>query len=223
MRLLGPALCGFCAGVHRRQDARGDKASGVLGGRIFAIGGETSRCVSTSGVPLPSQPVTDVEAFDTDKPKAGWVAVSSIPEHKVRFASAAVGDTIYVFGGQHTWGFTADHTHDHDSDEGLDNDSEEGLDNDSDEGLDSGAIAGIVVACVGVGVALAALVYCHLRGTHQCNAEKHIELCARLIGSSGRLGSSVRGTVHRFKRLSVDVLRTTVPPFGMDVPRYWFG
>mmetsp|Transcript_64175 Transcript_64175/g.144753 ORF Transcript_64175/g.144753 Transcript_64175/m.144753 type:complete len:416 (-) Transcript_64175:201-1448(-) len=158
--------------------ARGDKASGVLQGRLYAIGGETTSCDATSNVPLPSTPVMDVEVFDTSDPEGGWVAEGAIPEKKFRFAAATVDETIFVFGGQrpeqfcphanascfpisnHTWGLTI----------------KDKKDQGDDEGLSLGGILGIVAACI---VLLGLVFYFFYRcgpGTTQSNIDKHIEL-----------------------------------------------
>lgn len=110
---------------------RGDKACGALSGRLYAIGGEHN-----NGCASGNTPVNDVEVYDPDDATLGWVRHSTIPEHKFRFASATVGQVIYVFGGQtnltegtegcggtddgatcypvtdHTWAFTDDDVED---------------------------------------------------------------------------------------------------------------
>ena len=77
-----------------------------------------------------------MKVYDPDDATLGWVRHSTIPEHKFRFASATVGQVIYVFGGQtnltegtegcggtddgatcypvtdHTWAFTDDDVED---------------------------------------------------------------------------------------------------------------
>jgi len=78
---------------------RGDKASGILNGRIFAVGGEAKEdpedCESAAVA------VMDVEVFDTaDGDDATWMVAANIPEEKFRFAAASYESTLYVFGGQ---------------------------------------------------------------------------------------------------------------------------
>lgn len=74
---------------------RGDKAVGTLHGRIFAIGGEHN-----NGCASGSTPVHDVEVYDPTASSPAWAVESYIPEAKFRFASATVGEAIYLFGGQ---------------------------------------------------------------------------------------------------------------------------
>jgi len=126
---------------------RGDKASGALHGRIFAVGGENQVSCDSSGssVPLAAAAVTDVEAYNPSTDK--WEVVADMPESAFRFASATWKNTIFIFGGQKTarfcvkynascnelinatWGFTEEAQNDRD-------------------GLPAGAIAGIVIACM---------------------------------------------------------------------------
>jgi hypothetical protein len=128
--------------------ARGDKASGLLHGRIFAVGGESkASCDDDVSV------VTDVEVYAPDSDT--WEVVGDLPESAFRFASATWRHTIYVFGGQKTarfctkynatcnelinatWGFTESYDH-------------------SNDGLSAGATAGVVLACLAVVAGLAA-------------------------------------------------------------------
>ena len=70
----------------------------VLDGVIYSIGGQrtsvTGDCNDLDIVALPY-----VFAFDTAT-TTGWTNVSSLPDGRLRFASAVVGSTIFVFGGQ---------------------------------------------------------------------------------------------------------------------------
>jgi len=130
---------------------RGDKASGLLHGRVFAVGGEsTASCDDDAGG---VSAVTDVEAYDPDTDT--WEVVAELPEAAFRFASATWRHTIYVFGGQQTarfcaqhnatcnplvnatWGFTEEYDH-------------------SSDGLSAGAVAGVALACLAVAAGLAA-------------------------------------------------------------------
>ena len=157
---------------------RGDKASGRLNGRVFAIGGE-SKSGGCSGL---SGPVLDVEVFDVES--GAWSTVGAIPEEKFRFASATSGSTIFVFGGQapaifcsalnttcnpvtnHTLGLIEEVQHN----------------KKRSSGLTTGAIAGIVVASCVVAFAAAVGLVWYFKApsgegiVSQGNFEKHAKL-----------------------------------------------
>lgn len=76
---------------------RGDKAVVGLHGRVLVLGGETK---DAEGINVP---LDDVEAFHptaTGVGAGGWTNVGTLLEKRFRFAAAALGDSVYVFGGQ---------------------------------------------------------------------------------------------------------------------------
>ena len=124
--------------------ARGDKALASTGEALYVVGGEHNNGCATG-----SAPVDDVEALGDGA--AAWSVEADIPEERFRTAAAAVGDYLYVFGGQaaestsctgfsycfpvtdHVWRLSI-HSHD---DEGGDDD-------DDDDFTDSVAFAAAV-------------------------------------------------------------------------------
>jgi hypothetical protein len=79
------------AGVAEKDDAI------VLNGKIYAIGGER-KAVTSGCTDLDLTPVREVWAYDLVR--AGWTASTPLPDARMRFASAVVNDSVYVFGGQ---------------------------------------------------------------------------------------------------------------------------
>ena len=73
--------------------ARGDKALAATGEALYVVGGEHNNGCATG-----SAPVDDVEALGDGAGE--WSVEADIPEERFRTAAAAVGDYLYVFGGQ---------------------------------------------------------------------------------------------------------------------------
>ena len=73
--------------------ARGDKALASTGEALYVVGGEHNNGCATG-----SAPVDDVEALGDGAGE--WSVEADIPEERFRTAAAAVGDYLYVFGGQ---------------------------------------------------------------------------------------------------------------------------
>lgn len=72
--------------------ARGDKAAAALNSILHVVGGETK------GAEGHSVPLRDVEAYDPIGDT--WYFGGEIPTNRFRFAAAAHGDSIFIFGGQ---------------------------------------------------------------------------------------------------------------------------
>eukprot|EP00434_Breviolum_minutum_P007725 symbB.v1.2.006814.t1/scaffold409.1/size210228/17 len=72
--------------------ARGDKAVAVLNDKLHVVGGETKNSDGHS------TPLMDVEVYDVESDT--WYEGGSIPSKRFRFVAAALGDSIYIFGGQ---------------------------------------------------------------------------------------------------------------------------
>ena len=72
--------------------ARGDKAAAVLNGMLHIVGGESKNQAEQSVA------LMDVEVYDTATDS--WYDGGSIPSNRFRFVAAALGDSIYIFGGQ---------------------------------------------------------------------------------------------------------------------------
>lgn len=163
---------------------RGDKAAGLLHGRVFAVGGEGKASCDDDGVPTTA--VTDVEVYDPEADDSAWEVVAELPEEAFRFAAATWQHTIYVFGGQGTarfcaqhnatcnpltnatWGFTETYDHDH-------------------GGLSPAAAAGVALLCVAAAAGLAWAVY-YRQG-----------LAARCGGRGGAGGDAQAVEVQHFK------------------------
>jgi len=67
----------------------------VLGGLLLSIGGET-KGVATGCSDTDILPLRALYAFTG----ANWTAVATLPDARMRFASAELGGTVYTFGGQ---------------------------------------------------------------------------------------------------------------------------
>jgi len=69
----------------------------VINGLLLSIGGEkkavTVGCVDQDIIPLK-------EVFAFDPVTASWKNETSLPDDRMRFASAAIGSTVFIFGGQ---------------------------------------------------------------------------------------------------------------------------
>jgi len=72
--------------------ARGDKAAASLNGILHVVGGETKDADGHS------VPLHDVEAYDPISNT--WYFGGDIPSKRFRFAAAAHGESIFIFGGQ---------------------------------------------------------------------------------------------------------------------------
>mmetsp|Transcript_82840 Transcript_82840/g.268383 ORF Transcript_82840/g.268383 Transcript_82840/m.268383 type:complete len:204 (+) Transcript_82840:650-1261(+) len=90
MNLKGPA---FTWSMHQAmQVARGDKATAVLNGILHVVGGESKNADGHS------VPLRDVEVYFPG-PNA-WYFGGDIPTDRFRFTGAALGDSMFLFGGQ---------------------------------------------------------------------------------------------------------------------------
>lgn len=76
---------------------RGDKAVVGLHGRVLVLGGEAK---DGEGSSLPLQDVEAFHPFTSPSSAGGWSFVGTLMEKRFRFSAAAVGDSVYVFGGQ---------------------------------------------------------------------------------------------------------------------------
>lgn len=97
MEVYSPASDSFTPGTPLPA-ALAEKDDGVVvGGRMFSIGGERKAkaigCKDPDIVPL-------TEVFSYDAVTRTWANETSMPDARMRFASAVVGGTIIVFGGQ---------------------------------------------------------------------------------------------------------------------------
>ena len=73
-----------------------EKDDGVdLGGVLLSIGGET-KSVATGCGDIDITPLRSFYAFSG----ANWTSIATLPDARMRFASAELGGTVYTFGGQ---------------------------------------------------------------------------------------------------------------------------
>ena len=83
--------------------ARADKAMVTWDGHTIAMGGETApdNVCDTNVTLIPSEKavaVDDIEVLNDDD--TTWQILTTLPEHRFRFAAVVYGDAIYTFGGQ---------------------------------------------------------------------------------------------------------------------------
>ncbi|CEL91635.1 unnamed protein product [Vitrella brassicaformis CCMP3155] len=76
---------------------RADKAGVALNGHFMVIGGEQKHSDPSKCEKL-SVPVNDVESYSPKDDE--WTQMRPIPSERMRFAGAAYGDSVYIFGGQ---------------------------------------------------------------------------------------------------------------------------
>ena len=69
----------------------------AIGGLIYSFGGEKKKVLSGCS-DTDITPVTDVMSFDPAT--NAWANVTLLPDPRMRFAAAAVGSTVWLFGGQ---------------------------------------------------------------------------------------------------------------------------
>ncbi|KAL0489030.1 hypothetical protein AKO1_009078 [Acrasis kona] len=82
--------------VPNMSTARGDAAEAAVGDRLYVIGGETIED-GTDGHNH-TLTIAQVESFDTTTNT--WRSEPNIPDSRMRYGGNAIGNTIYVVGGQ---------------------------------------------------------------------------------------------------------------------------